>query len=144
MKTILSLMLGTLILFFQPTYGDDFSLEVPVIKIIDGDTFKTIITFPPPLHDVSIRIYPIDAPETSWRAKCPEEKKLGLQAKSYLTELLKDAKIVSLTNLKWDEYGGRIDATVYYNGVNIGQRMIDKGYAKKYTGKEKKPEWCNQ
>ena len=149
LKTFLSstissvFILALLIALFIPhsVYSED-SLEVPVIRVIDGDTFQTIISLPAPLHEVKIRIRNIDTPESTYRGRCIEEQLLGKEATKHLKLLLKDAKTVILTDFDWDKYGGRIDATVYYHGINIGQRMINDGYAVQYNG-GKKPNWCS-
>lgn len=133
-------ILLTFLFISHPVKGEG-SLEVPVLRIIDGDTFQTVFTLPPPLHEISVRIRNIDTPESTWRGKCPEEQRLGKKATKHLELLLKDAKTVILTDFDWDKYGSRIDAVVHYNGINIGQRMIDDGYAVQYDG-GKKPDWC--
>ena len=143
-KSILSSILSSALLLISLTATsteNKDSLEVLFIRVVDGDTIQTIFTLPSPLHKIKIRIRDIDTPESTYRAKCPSEKTRGKKATEYLKYLLKGARTIILTNYKWDKYGGRVTATVYYKNINIGQKMINSGHAMSYDG-GKKASWC--
>ena len=98
---------------------------VKVTKVVDGDTFKCI--FKPyngsNYFSFSIRMLGYDSPEI--RRCTPEEKELGLIAKSRLSKIIQD-KIIYL---KCDDFDcfGRLLGTAYLdkNGViNVNDLMI--------------------
>jgi endonuclease YncB( thermonuclease family) len=121
------------------------TMVLPYVSVLDGDTVRTYISLPSPLNKLSIRMGGIDTPESTWRAKCPEEKVLGIKAKAYLDFFLKDVKILYVKNFKYGTYAGRIIGDVYVdiNGVmvNLATVMLNMGYAKYYDGRHK-PKWC--
>jgi endonuclease YncB( thermonuclease family) len=119
----------------------DNILILPIVEVIDGDTIRTSISMPAPLNKVSIRLLNIDSPETTWRAKCIEEKILGLEAKHFLTDYLKNKTLMVLKNFKYGTYAGRIVSDVYVDEINIGILMIQKGYAEIYD-KKNRFSWC--
>jgi micrococcal nuclease len=117
-------------------------MQVQIVRVIDGDTISTLVPLPCPLCRVSIRILGIDTPESNYQAKCIREKTLGIEAKEYVKTLVGDIKIMTVRNIKWDKYGGRINGDVEVGGVDIGKTLIEKGYARPYDG-GKKSDWCN-
>jgi len=118
-------------------------MTLPIRDIVDGDTIRTAVKLPCPLCTVSVRIRGIDTPESTYLAKCPAEKAKALQAKAYMITLVGKHTTMVAKDVKWDKYGGRIDAVVEVNGVDVGKDMIEKGFAKPYSGVGKKPDWCN-
>ena len=123
------------------SFATDMSL--PIRDVVDGDTIRTAVKLPCPLCTVSVRIRGIDTPESTYLAKCPIEKAKALEAKAYLIKLVGSNTTMTAKDVKWDKYGGRIDAVVVVGGVDVGQAMIEKGFAKPYSGVGKKPDWCN-
>lgn len=115
---------------------------LPVRSVADGDTIRSVLNLPCPLCNVSIRIIGIDTPESNHLAKCPAEKAKGIAAKEFLKTLVGDAEAMLVKNVKWDKYGGRINATVEINGIDIAQAMITEGFARPYYGSGPKPDWC--
>ena len=106
----------------------------------DGDTcYITAKTFPEPLQKMSIRILGIDTPEI--RGDCGEEKALASIGREYANELFRAADEITLENLDWDKYGGRVLADVYLDGELDSQKLIDAGLAKPYDGGTKES-WC--
>lgn len=103
---------------------------------LDGDTFD--------LGSERVRIANIDAPEITG-AKCDAERRLGLVAKRRLQELL-SAPGVEMergdpkSGRMKDRYG-RTLATVYMDGLDIGQILIDENLARPWRGKREP--WCN-
>lgn len=116
---------------------------MPVVRVYDGDTmFTNLAQLPAPLNAVSIRLYGIDTPELGWRADCEEEAALAIKAKQFVVDLIGDNKMVSVTNYKWDKFGGRIDGIVFVDGKDIGQELIKVDLARPYMGRGQKPTWC--
>lgn len=117
-------------------------MVLPIRGVADGDTIKTVVKLPCPLCNVSIRILGIDTPESNHLAKCPKEKDLGMKAKMFVVDLTKGQETMIARNVKWDKYGGRIDAYVEINGVDVGKALIEVGLARPYTGEGPKSDWC--
>lgn len=130
-----------LIMCYNTSLANDQAIHVNVSRVIDGDTFEIIIPqHPSPLSTVSIRIKGIDTPEI-FHYSCKEELELGLQVKKYLIKLIEN-KQVTLSELSYDKYGGRVDAVVMYYNTNIGEQLITLGMAHPYNGKTNKLSWC--
>lgn len=117
-------------------------LSVIVYDIYDGDTFRIDLPLPPPLNRAYIRIKGIDTPEKGSRAKCSEEKAKAEEALVAIKELIPINSSVTLTNYDWDKYGGRINAFVESNGINVGEELIKRNLAVPYTGQGPKKDWC--
>lgn len=123
--------------------ADRYWKDLPIIEVVDGDTIQTkLVSLPYPLYNVKVRILGIDTPEKNYLAKCDKEKQLGLQATTKMGELIGTSTLMTLKNAKWDKYGGRVDSEVIVNNINLGQRMIELGYARPYSGTGPKPNWC--
>jgi len=137
MKKLLTLLLLVPIIAFA------HDLSFPIVSVIDGDTIKTVLPMPCPLCNVSIRIRDIDTPESTWRGKCDKEKALGLKATEFVKNLAKNQTIMTIRDADWDKYGGRIDAHVFINDVDVGKALLKAGLAKPYDGTGSKPDWCN-
>jgi endonuclease YncB( thermonuclease family) len=116
---------------------------MPIVGGVDGDTIKSRLdVLPCPLCKVSIRIRGIDTPEKGFRAKCPKEAALAVQASQMTKDLIGSTKLMTVNKPDWDKYGGRIDGEVVINGHNVGNELIAAGLARPYTGKGPKPDWC--
>lgn len=117
------------------------SYEYQVTGIYDGDTFYINMPgLPPELSRIGVRVRGVDTPEM--RGKCEAEKHNATAAKFFTTRVIKQAgNRVTLTNLKWDKYGGRVDADVYVNGQKLSDMLITQQYARPYVG-GKRAGWC--
>ena len=124
-------------------HTEESIMVVPLVEVIDGDTIRSSLTLPSPLNKISIRILGMNSPESTWRAKCEEEKSFGIEAKEYLKKFLDGKSVMILKNFKYGTYAGRILAEVYVDDLNIGDHMINKGYAVKSGAKIDKDYWCN-
>lgn len=130
------------LLFASLTVYAQCSTDVQITGVIDGDTLKAEIAgLPDPLRNVSIRVMGIDTPEK--RSKCPNEKARANLAKAFVQEQLKMTKTVTLKNLTWDKYGGRILAEVYFDDRNIAELLIQEHLAIAYHGEKKSFDWCS-
>ena len=116
----------------------DFSYRVnKVTKVVDGDTIDVVIDLGfDIMYKSRVRLFGIDTPESRTRDKI--EKKYGLLSKKFLQEHLKKGKIVIKTH-KDSETGkfGRILGEIFVNGININQKMCNKGHAVEYYGHSK-------
>jgi len=121
-------------------YGD--IVVSRVTNVYDGDTFRVDVDHWPALigKNAPIRINNIDTPEL--RAKCPNEKRLALLAKDFTQRKLQQAGIIELKNLNRGKYF-RITADVFIDGKNLADSLLSAGFAKIYTGKNKKQSWCH-
>lgn len=108
-------------------------------RVVDGDTIDVTLDlgFNVFLKKQRCRLAGIDTPES--RTRDLAEKKLGLQAKSRLTELCGEKlKIKSLGRGKF----GRILAIPYTNdNEDICQMLIQEGHAVEYWGGKKTKVW---
>ena len=107
-----------------------------IVKIIDGDTFDCIMDLGfDVLLEARVRMYGIDTPES--RTRDLEEKKFGLLAKDWLGNHLNDDIIIS-TELDIEKGKfGRVLGTVWAEGININEKMIDEHMAVRYHGQAK-------
>lgn len=126
----------------SPSYaGEVYKGPVPaeIIKIIDGDTVDVRVqTWIGQYMRVSVRIYGIDTPE--FRASCPEEKRLAHKARQALAGLVSQKKI-TLRNIRYGKYAGRVLAEIYAGDQNIGERLVQAAYARAYNGGQRHS-WC--
>lgn len=111
-----------------------------VTGVVDGDTIDVIIDLGFDISFTSrVRLAGIDTPES--RTKDKMEKALGLEAKEYLKQQIKNAKTVTIKTEKMDssEKYGRILGWVYLDEseTSINNEMIENGYAWGYLGDTK-------
>jgi micrococcal nuclease len=109
-----------------------------ILKVVDGDTIDVDIDLG---FDISfssrVRLAGIDAPES--RTRDLYEKKLGLESKEWLKNVLNHAKTIVIKTEKPDskEKFGRILGWLFVDDVNLNNAMIDQGYAWSYMGDAK-------
>jgi micrococcal nuclease len=119
-----------------------YQYRCKVVKIIDGDTVDVDIDlgFGVWLHKERIRLYGIDTPES--RTRDLEEKKYGLAAKQFLTNMLNDDGGIVLKTHKDAEgkFGrilGELWRTTNYADKSINEYLIEKHHAVAYYGQSK-------
>jgi endonuclease YncB( thermonuclease family) len=144
-------MIIFLILFLFSTTAKAENLDTmyvyKAIRIIDGDTIALNVENEKPLIQkigLSVRIRGIDTPEKGKKAKCDKERALAEQATKFVNELIgvMGQNELLLSKVRWDKFGGRIDAFVEVNGVDIGKSLIRRGLAVEYDGEKKTKDWC--
>lgn len=140
MRYMKKLVFMALLAFSSLASAND--MRFPFVSVIDGDTIRSSIQVTCPLCNVYIRIRGIDTPESNYLAKCPKEKELGLAAKKHLQTMFEGKKEFMARNIAWDKYGGRILGDVEIDGKSVAKELIAKGYAKPYSGRGRKPDWC--
>ncbi len=115
-----------------------YEYKVEIVKVIDGDTVDVNVDlgFGVWLHKERVRLYGIDTPES--RTSDVTEKIYGLAAKEFLTKWIK-AGNVTLKTHEYDAKGkfGRILGELWYNDININQKMIQEYHAVAYHGQSK-------
>jgi len=106
-----------------------YCYKAKCISVYDGDTVTLDISlgFNITMHKQKVRLLGINTPEV----RGPEREK-GLVSRNRLRELI-DGKdiIVSTYKDKGGKYG-RLLATIYLDGVNINQQLVDEGLAEVY------------
>tara|TARA_R110000824_G_scaffold379386_1_gene571352 strand:+ start:631 stop:978 length:348 start_codon:yes stop_codon:yes gene_type:complete len=104
-----------------------------VDHIVDGDTFDCTLDLGFNIsHKIRVRMSGINTPES--RTRDLEEKARGLASKERLTELLEYyAGDIIISTHKKGKYG-RYLGTVYSEGRDINQMLIDEGFAVEYHG----------
>jgi len=136
------ILLAIFYFVFSKALADEVNYIYKVIDIVDGDTIIIDTRQESKLINklgLRVRLYGIDTPEK--KGKCQKEKDLALQAKKFTKNLI-DQKQVILKDVKWDKFGGRINAKIFLNDLNIGQELIKNGLAIEYSGKRKNKNWC--
>ena len=103
----------------------------------DGDTFVINIKGIPEVFgkEIAIRIRGIDTPELDDSRKAIKD--IAYRAKFELEDLLTSSKKIVLYYLGRDKYF-MVLASVKADDIYVGKHLIQKGLAKKYTGKK---EW---
>ena len=114
-----------------------YEYRCTIVKIVDGDTVDIDIDlgFGIWMRGERVRLYGIDTPES--RTRDLEEKKYGLAAKDFLTKWLSAGNIVLKTHKDAEGKFGRILGELWYNDVNINQKMVDEYHAVAYHGQSK-------
>ena len=115
MKNLLKIVI-LILLVFQISCGV-VSEEYTVKYISDGDTIT--VTNNKTNKKVKVRLFGIDAPEKT--------QEYGLESKEYLMSLIKD-KVIIIKGKTYDKYG-RLLGTIYIDGMNVNEMMVQTGNA---------------
>lgn len=109
-----------------------------VATVHDGDTFEVIVPdLPAPLQRVGIRVRGVDAPEIGAGARCAAERHLADHARDFTVHFLSTGPM-QLEDLRWDKYGGRVDARVLVNGEDLAPALIAAGLGHPFNGEGKR------
>lgn len=117
--------------------------DVILTRVIDGDTVAFQAPWlPDPLKkELSIRVYGVDTPEKSFRAKCPQEDQRGQAATAFTKQVINQSQKRQIVLMDWDKYGGRVLGDVLLDGKSLRALLIQNGFAREYYG-EAKTSWC--
>ena len=117
--------------------------DLKIMRVIDGDTveFEAPFLVDPLPKKLSIRVWGVDTPEKSFRAKCEKEAAMGAEASQFTKDLVANAKTTQISIYQWDKFGGRVLGDVLIDGQSLTKLLIDKGYAREYYG-DAKESWC--
>lgn len=120
----------------------DTAITARLASVYDGDTFRVHIEGWPPIvgEDIAVRLRGIDTPEIRG-AQCPEEKRMAVAARDYLSRLLSAGDAIRLTNVERGKYF-RLIADAEVAGKDIKQSMLATNLAREYAG-GKRESWCN-
>ena len=129
-----------LLLIFNIAYSKTYRGEITdfeLVRVRDSDTFVINIEGIPEVFgkEIEIRIRGIDTPELNDSRKAIKD--IAYRAKFELEDLLYSSKKIVLYDLGRDKYF-RVLASVKADDIDVGKHLIQKGLAKKYTGKK---EW---
>jgi len=110
-----------------------YRLDIDSISVYDGDTIKCDIDlgFSIILKKQSVRSLGINCPEI--RTKDKKEKALAYEARDQLRHILEDAEVIALQSHGKGKFG-RILGTLFADGKNVNDMMIDLGLARAYDG----------
>ena len=117
-----------------------YEYRCEVVKIIDGDTIRVDVDlgFGIWSRNETLRLYGIDTPES--RTRDLEEKKYGLAAKQFLTNMLDDSGGIKLKSHGKGKFGrilGELWRTTNYADKSINEYMVEKHHAAPYHGQSK-------
>ena len=118
--------------------------DTTIVRAIDGDTIVITAPYlPAPLKpELGVRIFGVDTPEKSFRAKCESEKVRGEQASVFVKDVIAGTKKHQVVLYDWDKFGGRVLGDIILNGQSLRAALIANGFAREYYG-EAKQSWCN-
>ncbi len=139
----LSAIFATHIYAFSCTNDHTNFRCVEYVRNYDGDTVTFNIPNMHPIigKNIKIRLNGIDTPEIRTKDEC--EKKVALLAKDFVANLLSQARVINLNNIKRGKYF-RIIADIYVDGEHLNQLLLDNNLAVEYDGSaKKKVNWCN-
>lgn len=144
-KTIIvTLLLAAVSLAFAQKTPVGVAYDLPITRIIDGDTVAFQANFlPDPLKkELSIRVFGVDTPEKGFRANCASEDERGKAATKFTSQTINQATKRQVVIMDWDKYGGRVLGDILLDGKSLRDMLIQNGYARPYFG-EAKQSWCN-
>ena len=118
--------------------------DATIVRASDGDTIVIAAPYlPAPLKpEIAVRIYGVDTPEKSFRAKCESEKVRGEQASVFTKDVIAATKKHQVVLYGWDKFGGRVLGDLILDGMSLRDLLIKNSFAREYFG-EAKTSWCN-
>ncbi|RJF89633.1 nuclease [Oleomonas cavernae] len=111
-----------------------------VLEVVDGDTLEVRVMIWLGQEVVTrVRLVGIDTPEL--RGDCDDEKRKAAAARDLLARLVAGGT-VTLRDVRYDKYGGRVLALVSTaDGRALTDQLIAAGLARPYDGKARVG-WC--
>ncbi len=142
-KLLLVLLLLPTFAFAEAKKPEGVVYDLKIMRVIDGDTveFEAPFLVDPLPKKLSIRVWGVDTPEKSFRAKCEKEAAMGAEATQFTKDLVANAKTTQISIYEWDKFGGRVLGDVLIDGQSLTKMLIEKGYAREYYG-DAKESWC--
>ena len=102
----------------------------------DGDTCYVTING----QNKKIRLLELDTPEIS-KPKCDAELELGLKARDFVNDLIKNAEIIEFKTDYELDYFGRILSYLIIDGDDVSALLVKNGLGVVYK-KDHKMDWC--
>jgi len=112
--------------------SDDDPTVSKVIEVIQGDKFIVDISEPHELAGSNIKLFLRDIDAADATKSCNAELENSLKVKDFVTQKLRDASTIKLTNFK--QTNTAVLANVIVDGTDLGEELIAKGYASKEYG----------
>lgn len=133
----ISLLTISLLFMYTGAYAGDSGIITvkKVVSVYDGDTFRAIL--PNESKELKIRVRGVDTPEI--KGQCSYEKDAALRARDFTKSLLRNAKVVQLSDVGEDKYH-RVLATVTIDGVDLANTLISEGFGRQWKGHREI--WC--
>ena len=111
--------------------------KATLINIVDGDTQDYAVDLGFNIyHQIRVRLNGINTPES--RTRDLKEKEVGLQAKLFVADFLKDNQEIIVETEKSGKYG-RYLAEVYADGNALTEALKSAGLARDYDGGKREP-----
>lgn len=144
-RGLIAAAVGTAVLALTVHAAETLPGPVPadILAVIDGDTVtvrariwlgQDVVT--------NVRIDGIDAPESN-RPGCAAEREQAAAARATLDEALASRR-VTLTNVRYDKWGGRVLADLQTDGgESVKEIMLKSGHAHAYDGGQRR-NWCDE
>ena len=118
-----------------------YEYSATLVKIVDGDTVDVLIDLGFNITKKErVRLLGIDTPESA--TKDLAEKKLGIEAKEYITQWFMKNTPFRLQTTKDDKYGRILGVFTGLDGKTLNTRLVDEGYAWAYDGGTKKKDFA--
>ena len=124
--------------------GDTIVILVPMNIRVFSNISKELVDSNQPIsnqldqiynYEIRLRLFGIDTPELKPLKSIPnreEHIKKANEAKNFLSQQILD-KIVTIEFKENDKYGRPL-GSIYLDNINLNNLMIEKGYAKIYSG----------
>jgi len=114
-----------------------------LVRVYDGDTVHGMaLIWPGLVQQTAVRVRGIDTPEL--RGGCSESKALANQARAFTDSLLRTGYRLHISKPEQGKYAGRVVANILIDGQPLGEKLIERGFAKPYNGDGPRPEWCEK
>ncbi len=112
-----------------------------VVRVIDGDTIEVRARiWLGQTVETRVRLAAIDTPEM--RGGCPDSLALAIRARDRVETLVAN-RAVTLLDIRYDRYGGRVLARVQTaDGIDISAALLESGLAYPYSGEGPRHDWC--
>lgn len=121
-----------------PRHGQ--TVPFRLMRVIDGDTIVGAYLVDPSVDVplvVSVRLAGLDTPERNTEA--------GQRVRAAVVRRFEGRHgPVTIQVIKWDKWGGRIDARVFLGSECLNDWLLARRWAKPFNGHTKKPEWTRQ
>jgi len=116
--------------------------DANILRASDGDTVVIEASWvPAPIKkEIAVRVYGVDTPEKSFRAKCPAEDAKGQSASAFTKNAIAKAAKKQWVLYDWDKFGGRVLGDIILDGKSLRELLIPNGFARPYFG-EAKQSW---
>lgn len=115
-------------------------VSAEVKAVIDGDTIAVRARIWIGQNvDTRVRLAGVDTPEL--RGACAAERDLAIAARDFVADAIADGG-VTLWDIRYDKYGGRVLARVETaGGADLAALLIAAGLGRAYDGGAREP-WC--